>query len=385
MEMTIEQKRAMALASARLRAEGAPQTVSQPNPVIAAQIDNDAISRGARAEIAANPLTMANEALKYTSLGGLAGKLNQAMQKQVEEGGYAAGGRTADALSGMGASPEVSAGVGAAVNAGINAIPMVVGGITGRAVGQSAGTSLMRSALKPGSDANKSGDAMRAVRTLLEEGHNVTQGGVRGMQSKIDALDDVVSKAIRNSTASIDRNVVAAKLQPLIDDLYLANQQGSIPAVEKAYQNFMTNPMWGRDIPVQLAQEIKRAIQKSVGDRGYKIASSVLDDAALSADKTLATGLREQIAAAVPAVEKPNARMSRLINARKLTEHRVGVAGNKDPLALALLTQDPKAGAAFLANRSELLKSMLARMLYRGGAPAGVAAGSGVALNDQPE
>jgi hypothetical protein len=69
-----------------------------------------------------------------------------------------------------------------------------------------------------------------------------------------------------------------------------------------------------------------------------------------------------------------NAEQSDLLNAVKAAISREVVSGNKDPIGLGFIPHNPMAALGFMANRSELIKSTLARLLYSGvKAPATVA------------
>lgn len=114
-------------------------------------------------------------------------------------------------------------------------------------------------------------------------------------------------------------------------------------------------------MPVQLAQDMKQGtytkLSKSYGE---------MKSADVEAQKALAMGLKEEIAAAVPGVGDLNNKMSPLINASKLILSRDAVTGNKDPIAFALLAHNMPAAMAMQASRSELMKSLLARGIYSG-------------------
>mgnify|MGYP003674770602 FL=1 len=83
------------------------------------------------------------------------------------------------------------------------------------------------------------------------------------------------------------------------------------------------------------------------------------------AQKALARGLKEQIAKNAPEVAGLNAEESALINALGINERRVLMQGNKNPMGLAPLAGHGIGFAGFLADRSSLLKSLLARGAYK--------------------
>jgi hypothetical protein len=134
-------------------------------------------------------------------------------------------------------------------------------------------------------------------------------------------------------------------------------------------------------MPVQLAQELKQGTYAALGKKSY----GELKGADTEAQKALARGLKEEIATAVPAVSKLNAQESKLLTTLDVTERRVLMEANKNPMGLAWLASHPAAWAAFMADRSGPFKSLAARIvnknaeavpqLFVGG---GIAAGQGI-------
>lgn len=118
----------------------------------------------------------------------------------------------------------------------------------------------------------------------------------------------------------------------------------------------------GARIPVQLAQSIKQGTYRAIGDKGY----GELKGAEIEAQKALARGLKEEISSAVPSVGPLNAREGTLINAANIAERRALLQDNNNIGGLAWLTHDPVAAAGFIADKSSLLKSILARAMYSG-------------------
>jgi len=84
------------------------------------------------------------------------------------------------------------------------------------------------------------------------------------------------------------------------------------------------------------------------------------------AQKSIARGLKDEIADAVPEVAPLNARESDLLNALKVSERRALIEINKNPMGLSLLASNPATWAAFMADRSAGFKAIVARMLYSG-------------------
>ena len=293
----------------------------------------------------------------------------------MNRGAYKAGGAVTDYAAGKGASPELAGGLGYATNVGIQAIPTVLGGLVGKEVGkpmlQGAGKRFMTSALKPSSKDIVSGNAQKAVQTMLDEGVNVTPGGVAKLRKTIDALDQEVSSRISSSGGSVE--VGKQPTKAIIDALERfknqVNNKADTKAITNAWEEFVDT--YGNKIPVQKAQLVKqgtyRALGGKYGEEGH---------AATEAQKALARGLREGIEENVPEVAALNARQGKLINAADQAEYRSAIAANRDLMGISPAAMSPRAMAAMLADRSPLVKSLTARLLYSGAGPASTAAGA---------
>lgn len=313
---------------------------------------------------------------------------------------YGAGEKVSDAATGMGASPEVSAGLGYGTNVLTQAIPALAtgkfaGNVTSPAM-QEGARGLMKSAVKPPLADQQSGDAAKGIETMLKQGYNPTRGGVEAMQKKITALADEVTAAISNSTATVNKNAVASRLNDAIAKFKnQVNPKADLETIQKAWTEFLTHPdLVGKlNMPVQLAQALKQGTYRILGDKPY----GELSGAATEAQKQLARGLKEEVSAAVPGVAKANAMQSELMNAKNIAERRTLMDGNKNPVSLptsmAAIAHDPMAAMGMWANTSAFAKSMLARLLYSGseripqaigsGAGAAAMAGTGNAPSEQ--
>lgn len=316
--------------------------------------------------------------------------------KKLADVGQAAGGKTTDVLSKVNAlrgGPAAAAGAG--VNTAIQALPSLFGakpaasllerapssGVPSAAQGASsalrAGAErLMHSALKP--SAKHAPDAPAAVNTLLEKGINVTPGGLEKLNDNIDALNKKIADKIEGSSSLIDKQAVATRLYDVIDRFSKqVDPHKDLATIERTWENFMNNPLFtGKDIPIKVAQQVKQGtytqLRKKYGELG---------SAETEAQKALARGLKEEIAKALPPVHKLNAEESKLLTALPMVERRVIVSANKNPLGLSVLALHPKNIAVWMADRSELFKSLIARMLNFGSKK--IAPGQGASLSPQ--
>jgi hypothetical protein len=281
-------------------------------------------------------------------------------------------GELADRSGGAASDATGSPAIGAIVNTLMNALPAAAGAkvpslvktptLAGTA--DSVSTGLYRSALKPTIKDVRNGNADRAIETLRDEGLNVSRGGAEKLSERVDGLNDQVSDAIAGSTARVDKAKVANSLQDLIQQMEKqVNPQGDVAAVTKAYDDFTNHPLLpGADMPVQLAQDMKKGTYRGLKDKYGQMGSADTE-----AQKTLARGLKEEIAQAVPEVGPLNARESELLNAQKLLERRVAVNGNHNPMGIASVAPGGiERILAALLDRSDTAKSMLGRGLNPG-------------------
>ena len=191
---------------------------------------------------------------------------------------------------------------------------------------------------------------------------------------------------MQNSPAIVDKYAVGYRLSKVMDDFTKQVAPSSdIAAIQRAFDDFTNHPLLThtRDIPVQLAEELKQGTYRSLGDKAY----GELKGADITAQKALAMGLKEEIAAAVPAVRPLNAAESKLLNALSVSERRVMIEANKNPLGLGWLSTNPVKLAGWMADRSGLFKSLIARMLNTSGgaveASAQAAPAAGVAVTQE--
>lgn len=290
--------------------------------------------------------------------------------------------------------------VGAAVNTGLQMLGPSVAAKGAGAVARAASEKLksgargvMQSALKPNQAELRTGKGQQAVQTLLDEGLNVSDAGVNALRERVTDINSKIATAIDGSPAVVNKRLVASRLQDALDKFEKqVTPTSDLAAIQKAHDEFMNHPMLDKitpaktvetgvldasgkpitrvipasgseNIPVKTAQEIKQGTYKSLGGKAY----GELKGAEIEAQKVLARSLKEEIAAAVPEVQPLNAAESKLLNALSVTERRVLVSANNNPDGLAWLTTDPAKFAGFMASRTNMFKSIVARMLNQTG------------------
>jgi hypothetical protein len=221
---------------------------------------------------------------------------------------------------------------------------------------------MMHSALKPGVKYAKGADS--AIDTLLEKGINVTPGGLEKLQTQIGDLNSRIAQLIQNSPEVINKPAVAARLYDTLERFKKqVDPKADLATIERTWENFMEHPLLtGSDIPVKTAQEIKQGTYQELKGKYGQLGSAETE-----AQKALARGLKEEIAKAVPKVRQLNAEESKLLTALPMVERRVIISANKNPIGLGLLAwKSPEALLVWMADRSELFKSLVARMLNAG-------------------
>jgi hypothetical protein len=283
----------------------------------------------------------------------------------LDKASYDAGGWVTDKTG----SPEL----GIATNIGIQTVPAVLGGeslTAAKPLMQGAGRWLMQTAVKPTGAALHSGEAARAIQTLLDEGINVTPGGMAELRNRVGALHKQVEDTIANSSNMVGVGDIPQQVNRTWNRFRYStiNPDATAAEIQRATQDYMStvarlDPLseYSGSIPVQLAQKMKRSNQQQLSDEFGSMSVPYYES-----QKDVTRGLRQGIEAAEPSVAVQNEKMEQLLNALSVTERHALMALNKNPAGLSLLAENPKAAAAFMADRSATFKSLLARMIYAG-------------------
>lgn len=284
----------------------------------------------------------------------------------IEIGAYNAGAKITD-LTG---SPLA----GTAVRMIPDIASMAVGGLPGKTAApalEGAGKWLMQSAVKPNIKDLRSGKAQRAIETMLESptfgerGLSPTNAGVENILRAGEAKNKDIASFIAPSTATVEKGATGAGLQDVITKIEATNPipQEARATVEKVWDQFLSNSVIPKNIPVQQAQVLKQGIYKMLKDA---YGQPGVDPAKTQALKALGLQLKQRIETAVPGVAPLNAQAKELWNALDIAERRALLEANKDPVRLALLPHNPTAMLGMWANSNAAFKSMLAKMLYKG-------------------
>lgn len=299
-------------------------------------------------------------------------------------GGAALGGSAGEAVSQLGhrimgdKAPESS--VGAAADIGkegaIQGAAEAAGGAIGKGL-SAVGERVMQSALKPTISVLKEygTTAPKLVKTLLDEGVNVTSGGLQKLQRLLGATNAEIKEAVKNAPGMIERDTVAARALPVAQKMSeQVNPDRALRDVGKAVQEFTSKKVPAGDAMVSVprgpltvpeAQAMKIGTYQQIGKEYGKLSS-----ASVETQKALARGLKEEIEAAIPKIKALNQHEAELMAASEAVGHRVSIAGNRDPVGFAWAAHAPQTFIAALIDRSPVIKSMLARGMYGSAAAA---------------
>ena len=157
------------------------------------------------------------------AVGGALGGLAASPGVLTSAGGAAVGGAGGEALRqhamrAIGARAPVSsedAALGIGKEALIQGGAQAAGGLLGKGL-KSGGERIMHSALKPNPSMLKEykTTAPKLVKTLMDEGVNVTPGGIEKLQLLFDSTNAEIKEAVKNAQGLIPKDRVAARALP---------------------------------------------------------------------------------------------------------------------------------------------------------------------------
>ena len=278
----------------------------------------------------------------------------------------AATGATTTPVTPLGAAADVVGN--AALQGGMQGV-----GEYGPALLKQAGTRIMQSAVKPTQEMLREyrTTAPALVKTLLDEGVNVTQGGLEKLRALFQATNDQIAALVQSSPAKILPGDVAQRTVDVANKFsQQVNPVADVQAVKDAAREFLQHPNYQvpiaggtqtatRPLSATEAQAMKIGTYQRIGSKYGEVSS-----ASIEAQKALARGLKEELANNIPELSALNAKDSAVMGAMDAVGRRVAVANNRDPVGFAFVTHRPLTFLAALADRSPLFKSLLARGLY---------------------
>ena len=335
----------------------------------------------------------AGAALKGFSSGGPLGAGASLTQRGIEKAGelvsetaYKAGGGVTDIAAKQGLSPETAAKLGFATNVGIQALPVVGGAISHEAapVMKKAGKWFMTSAVKPGTTMRRSGEAGKAIETMLERGISPTSKGLEAARGAVDDLEVAIQTTLENSNATVGKNIVAERAMKNAFDAvkHNLNRVQDEKDIDAALKAFLTHPeikRYADQFPVALANRMKQAFYSEIGNKAY--IPGAKPTAYDKMEKSLAGSLREEVLNAGPAVKADLAEQAKMMQVVEMLKERVGASQSQNIYGLGgAMSPSVTRLLIFWADRYPWFKGWLARGLYTGATPvtAGVGVGAGV-------
>lgn len=231
------------------------------------------------------------------------------------------------------------------------------------AIASKVAPKLMQSALKPTLSVLKEyrTTPARLVKTLLDEGVNVSEGGLQRLNDLLTAKNVEIADAVKNAPGLIGKDSILSRLGQTYERFSKGlDARGAMKAISEEGGKLIDHPEYvGDALTVPQAQGLKQAIYAEASD-----AYGQLSRPALEAKKSIARGLKEEIETAAPGIKGLNAREAEFMAARDAVERRVTVAGNRDPVGFAWVAAHPTTFLAALIDRAPVVKSMLSHLMY---------------------
>jgi hypothetical protein len=276
---------------------------------------------------------------------------------------------TGQALKGMGeqaayqgAGELVGGAVGKGMAAGMKA---VAPGLMNSAL-KVTGKGAVRAAIK--------GETPPVIKTMLDEGINVTPGGMEKLNTLLLSTNQEIKDAIASVSGDVNPFKVTAKLGETAKAFgEQVNPSADLRAIGKAGNEFLSQHP---KLTIQEAQALKTGTYKQLAGKYGE-----LKGAEIEAQKALARGLKEEIANEVAGmnagirgragiaggvdITAANAKEGAILEAREALGKRLAVSSRQNPMGLAgLAISHPMTFLTVLMDRSPAVKSLLARGMY---------------------
>jgi hypothetical protein len=242
---------------------------------------------------------------------------------------------------------------------------------TAKDILKAGGTKFMTSAVKPDLADFESGDAQKAIQTMLEQSVNPTMHrtiwgrGLDTVQKKINDLNNEVKLMVANANGNVSKQDVLNAL-----DSYAAEKgkqlapDADLAAIKTVRDQIVANKQMPTNyVPAQIAQELKQGTYKAVGERAYGQETA----ASKEAQKVGAKALKEGIERVVPNVAPLNKQESELLNMLNVVERKAYAQLKNNPGGLATIAPNDLQAIATMADRSAPFKALVGRLLYHTG------------------
>lgn len=222
------------------------------------------------------------------------------------------------------------------------------------------------SALKP-STALSPAERAAAIDTGLKQGIPISKGGLEKLNDQIETLNQAIKDEIsKDPNRPIDPNKVATRADAAKARFVTqVNAQPDLTAIEASRQQFLNEqgqtpgtpaqptgvldaqgkPIMSPAQPPTAAPPMSAADAQAMKQGTYRVLKGKFGEqgsASVEAQKSLARGLKEEIASAFPEIGKLNADESRLLELQPLLERAVNRISNHQAMGLGT----PAAGVA---------------------------------------
>jgi hypothetical protein len=215
-----------------------------------------------------------------------------------------------------------------------------------------------QSALKPSTTLSEA-ERGAVVNTGLQEKIPVTQGGLDKLGGLIDDLNDKISATIATDpNRPINKFAVTSRLGGTAKKFATqVNPESDLNAISESGNEFLRNQP--NDIPAADAQALKQGTYRALGDKAY----GELKGATIESQKSLARGLKEEIATQFPEINDLNAQDSRAINLQDSLERAVNRIGNHQLLGIGTPIAAGAAKAVTGSNKVAAVAGLLKAVL----------------------
>lgn len=241
---------------------------------------------------------------------------------------------------------------------------------------------LMQSALKPTETLVKArkgagfGSKEAIAQAVLDEGRIVSPGAAVKAQTALDATDAAAHTAIQQGTGA-GVTVDPFKVTAAIDAKGTAGQFGrqinaqpDTSAIQTVHENFATNPHVSDPVtgmapmPAELAHDFAINTGKNLKGKFGRLGGATVE-AEKAGREAITSDLRRQI----PELEPLWQQEAQQITARDAIDQAVARRANTDPLGLTGIVgmvKNPALAVTAAADRSALIKSLLAQGMHKG-------------------
>lgn len=243
-----------------------------------------------------------------------------------------------------------------------------------------AGIGTMQSALKPTDTLVKArraagyGTKPQIAEAVLQEGRTVSSGGLRKAQDALDATDATAQARLAAGTGrgvTVDALRVGQDIEAVGAPSGVfgrqVNAQPDLAAVRDVADNFIANPNIPQTGQIPAAEAHQFATNTGKNLRGK---FGRLGNATVEAEKAGRESIMSSLRTQIPELDDLWKTEARQITVRDALEGALNRTGNRDPIGLGAIVgavRNPALALTAAADRSAILKSLLARLLYQGG------------------